>query len=756
MRLIEVAKKLGLTGQQLRHELAQVDFGVKSTDREISNQLAHGVIRFLARKYGITVQEEAEKEESSEAEAPAPAPPAEKEEEASREESVAAVPSAPSPEGGMDAAAQRKVHVLRKLSLEGVQHPVQVGVAVRPPPPRKPLTKAERDAKLEERKLEKLYRKKLGVEQQEQIKRKEGVVELPDAISVKEFAEKAGVQVPAVIAALMKNGVLATINQRMDYDTAAIVATELKVEVKKAQTTLSAERLLSGNLKALLAEDPAHLQPRPPVVTVMGHVDHGKTAILDAIRRSNVAASEAGGITQRIGASVVEHAGKKLTFLDTPGHEAFTAMRARGAQITDIVVLVVAADEGVRPTTVEAANHAKEGGVPILVALNKIDKPEADPDRVKGELAKLDLQPEEWGGTTPVVPCSAKTGKGIEDLLEHILLLADMGNLRGNPDRPAVATVIESHLDSTLGPVASVIVNTGTLRVSDVFVCGGTSGRVKSMVDDHGEKADGTGPSGAARIAGFDTVPEAGDILQVFEDAERAKKLMAEVMLVRRRDRSEGLSDLLSRLSAGKITALKIVLKADAQGSLEAIEEALSKMQAEGGISPKVIHSAVGGITEGDVMMAAASAGIVFGFNTEVSTHVEKLATKHGVQVRLYDVIYTLLDETQALLQGLIEPVEQERITGHLEVRGTFFQEKGEQLIGGKVTDGTIKRLPFRLFREGKQIGTGRITSLRHVERDIKEAKEGSECGLRIESDVTVAIGDTIEAYVKELKKKEE
>ena len=748
MRLVEVAKKLGMTGQELRRELSQVEFGVKPTDREVPEALAQGIIRFIARKYTIEVKED---------EAVAP-----QEERATTEAEATSAEAPPSsPEQGNEktpagAASGEKIHVLRKLSLEGVPSgPVHIGVPVKPPPARRILTKAQREEQLKERKLEKFYEKQRTLESQQQIKAKSGVVELPEELSVKEFAEKTGMQVPQVISALMKNGVLANINQHIDFDTASIVASELHVEVKKMQASASTEHLLAGDLKALLAaDDPALLLPRSPIVTVMGHVDHGKTAILDAIRKTNVAGGEAGGITQRIGAYEVIHEGKSVTFLDTPGHEAFTAMRARGAQITDIVVLVVAADEGVRPTTIEAIHHAKDAGVPILVALNKIDKEGADPDRVKGELAKEDLQPEEWGGKTPFVACSAKTGQGITNLLEHILLLADMAELKANPKRLVVATVVESHLDPSLGPVASVVVNAGTLHITDVFVCGTISGRVKSMVNHRGEPREAVGPSGVARISGLSRVPEAGDILQGVETEQEAKRLALKLLEARSHEKKRGLGDLITRLSEGKLTALKIVLKVDSQGSLEALQDAIAKLNIEGGVMPKIIHGGVGAITEGDVMMSAASGGIVLGFNVDMSSHVKKIAAEEGVEVRLYDVIYKLLEETGALLLGMVEPEEEERILGHLDVRGVFFEKKSEKIIGGKVLDGIIKRVPFRILREGRIVGTGRITSLRHVEREIKEAKEGSECGMRVETSSPIVMGDQLEAFVKELKKK--
>jgi len=742
MRLIEVAKKLGMTGQELRRELSQVDFGIKPTDREVPDQLAQGIIRFLARKHNITIEEE-ENTEQKIIEEEVTVEQEDKEEEKKKSE------PAPLAAQKRTEAPSKKLHVLRKLSLEDVSDAaVRAQTAVHSPAAAKAGTAARTAVR---KKVEK--KKSLAV--QEQIKKKEGMVELPEEITVKEFAEKTGVQVPEVIATLMKSGVMANINQTIDYETAAIVASELDVQVKKIETGASAEGLLSGNLAALLTEDDDSVfTPRPPIVTVMGHVDHGKTAILDAIRKTDVVAGEAGGITQGIGAYQVEHSGKKITFLDTPGHEAFTAMRARGAQITDIVVLVVAADEGVKPTTIEAIAHAKEAGVPILVAINKADKEGADADRVKGELAQHDLQAEEWGGKTPVVLCSAKTGLGINDLLDNILILAEIAELKANADRFAVATVIESHLDPSLGPVASLVVNAGTLRIGDIIVCGTTSGKVKSMDDARGSQLEVISPSGAVRVAGLSEVPETGDILQVVKDEQEARKLHMDMVQAAELRKKRGIGDLMSRLSEGKLTALKIVLKADSQGSLEAIENALKNIKTDQKVVPKIIHSAVGGITESDVMMAAASDGIVVGFTVTVSTHVERISINQGVKVLLYDIIYELLDEVTGLLAGLVEPEEQEVITGHVEVKGVFFRKKAEQVIGGVVTDGIIKRVSFRVLRGGEEVGTGRITSVRRVDKDIKEAKEGSECGLRIDSSVMIEEGDVIETYVREFKKK--
>jgi translation initiation factor IF-2 len=658
-----------------------------------------------------------------------------------------------------EGAPPHGVNVLRKLTLEGVSREA-ILKQEQELQQRRAATATKDRAKREPRKV--YQRKDIAATHtvQEQIKRKEGVVLLPSHITVKELAEKTGIQVPLVIQTLMKNGVLATITQSIDFDTAAIVAQELGVTVQRMEESASAENLLSRNLEELLKDEPENLTKRPPVVVVMGHVDHGKTSILDAIRETQVAAGEAGGITQHIGAYQVEHtpAGSSeahpITFHDTPGHEAFTAMRARGAQVTDIAVIVVAADEGVKPTTVEAVNHAKEAKVPMLVALNKMDKEGADPARVMGELSGLGLQPEEWGGQTPYVQCSAKTRLGITDLLDSIVLLAELHGFRANPKRSAVATVIESHLNPSLGPLVTVIVNTGTLRHGDVFICGRTLGKVRTMTDAHDRRLEDVRPSGAVQVAGFHALPSVGDILQVVSSEKEARDLLAAVEGKRGEKLHRRFVDLVSRLSEGKLTQLKVVLKADAQGSLEALQEALGKLTTER-VTAKVIHAAIGGVTESDVMMAAASDGIVVAFHVPVPASVRATAEREGVNVREYDVIYALLEDIEGLLKGLVEPQDIERVLGHLHVLKIFLTKKTEQIIGGRVTDGIVKRLTFRIERNGEKVGMGRITSLRKGDTDIKEAKEGAECGARVESSLPIVEGDVLEIYLKELKRKE-
>lgn len=750
---------MGMTGQQLRHELESVDFGVKPTDREIPDNLAQGIVRFIARKHklDIDIDELFGTQEGTEEQAPAEDD-AQPEEEEQDEEVVESAPAAEKKESSSGIPKESSVgpeslNVLRKLNLDNVSKEA-IAKEQEKLDAQQPSKKQLEEQKHEDKAMNK---KKPKTVVQEQIKKKEGTVLLPDLVTVKEFAEKTGIQVPKVIQALMNSGVMVTINQSIDYDTAAIVAAELGVDVKKEESVADAEDLFSRNLEQLLADEPENLVERPPVVVVMGHVDHGKTSILDSIRQTDIVAGEAGGITQHIGAYQIVHAAgdekHAITFLDTPGHEAFTAMRARGAQVTDIAIIVVAADEGIKPTTVEAINHAKEAGVPIIVAINKMDKENADPEKVKGELAAYDLQPEDWGGKTPTILCSATTKMGIDELLETIVLLAKMNDVKANPNRSAIATVVESHLDPSLGALATVVINTGTLKVSDPFVCGSTYGKVRAMMEAHGARLESVGPAGAVRLSGFDGVPEVGEILQVVSSEQQARNVVQEMQKIGDSMQKRSFADLVSRLSEGKLNLLRIVLKADTQGSLEAIREALAHKATEE-VSVKVIHAAVGSVSENDVMMAAASDGIVIAFHAPVSNSVKRTAEREGVKVQEYDVVYALLDEIDALLQGLVEPVEEEQILGHLEVKEVFLTKKKEQIVGGKVTDGVIKRLAFRLMRGGEQVGEGRITSLRRIDKDIKEAKEGSECGMRVETGMLIEVDDILEVYHKELKRK--
>jgi translation initiation factor IF-2 len=578
------------------------------------------------------------------------------------------------------------------------------------------------------------------------------IIEIPEVITVKEFSEKTGLGAARVIGELMKNGILANINQQIDFDTAQIIADDFKLKIKKKVSSASAEDMFAGNLGALLKEDdPASLKPRPPIVVVMGHVDHGKTTLLDKIRNANVVAGESGGITQHIGAYQVELSGKKITFLDTPGHEAFTAMRARGAKVTDIAILVVAADEGIKPQTIEAIQHAQGANVPIIVAINKIDKEGADPDRVKGELGEYDLVPEEWGGKTIMVAVSAKTGLNVSQLLEMVLLTADLENLKANPDRAAVGTVIEAHLDHSLGPVATIIVNSGNLSVMDNIVVGATYGRVKVMRDFNGKPLRKAGPSTPVLIAGLSETPQSGDIFQVVPDEKLARMKAMNVKTLKEADliSKRGMGEIISQISAGKMKQLKLVLKADTKGSLEALKQAIAQIKHED-VGVKIVLSGVGDITESDVMMAMASQGIVMGFHVSANFNVKRTAEREGIEILNYTVIYQMLDDIRKILTGLLEPEIIEVILGQAEVKRIFMTEKKEMIVGCKVVHGHIEKVKVRIFRNNEKVGDGMINSLRKVDQSVNDVQEGNDCGILYSGFLPLLEGDTIEAYKME------
>lgn len=585
----------------------------------------------------------------------------------------------------------------------------------------------------------------------------EGIVEIGKTISVKEFAEKTGIPVARVIGELMKNGILATINQIIDYETAAIVATDFKVKIAQRHETATTEQLLAGDLNDLLREDdPKALVERPPVVVIMGHVDHGKTKLLDAIRETDVVSQESGGITQHIGAYQVTYKGKKITFLDTPGHEAFTEMRARGAKVTDIAILVVSAEESVKPQTVEAYNHAKAAGVPIIVAINKIDKPGADIDRTKREVAEMGLQPEDWGGDTIMVPLSALTKQGIDKLLESILLIAELKNLRANPHRPAIGTVIESNLDSSLGPIATVVINTGSLKVGDSVVVGGAYGKIKRMMDAKGIAAKRVGPSGAVRIAGLSEVPQTGDVLLVVENEKIARDKALEMGIIVREKRlaSSSMREILKRIQSGELRVLKIILKADTQGSLEGIMNALNKIETSE-VKVQVIHSGVGHISASDINMAAASMAVVMGFHVTISPQVKRTAEQMGVEARTYTIIYQIVDEVKAILEGLLDPEVTELDLGEAEILKIFLTKKNEMIVGCRVRRGKLmNNVQVRVIRSEIEVGTGIINSLKRGSEAVKEVAEGYECGVRFQGNIHLEEGDKIQAYRKESKKR--
>ncbi len=579
--------------------------------------------------------------------------------------------------------------------------------------------------------------------------------EIPDAISVKEFSEKTGLSPVKIIGELMKNGILANINQIIDFETASIIADDFGIKLKRKRSEAAIEDISTGNIEILLKEqDERDLQQRPPIVTVMGHVDHGKTKLLDAIREADVVSTEAGGITQHIGAYQVEKNGRKITFIDTPGHEAFTAIRARGARVTDIVILVVAADEGVKPQTIEALDHAKEAAVPIIVALNKIDKEDVNIDRVKAQLAELGLQPEDWGGKTPMVPVSALNGQGIPMLLEIILLIADMENLRANPNRPGVATVLEAHLDKSFGPVATIIVNTGTFHQHDAIVAGNICGRIKTMKNHLGVSLNIAPPATPIRISGLEGVPHAGDIVQVVPSFEEARRKAEQINLLRKQSSNVAsagnIEQIMSAIQAGKLKTLKVVLKADALGSLEALKLSLAQVKKDE-VSVKIIHSGVGDITESDVMMAAASGGIVVGFHTLASSHVQRVAEITGVQIFIYQIIYKLIEDLKKILSGLLEPEVTQVTLGHAEVRKVFMTEKKSMIVGCRVVDGKVEnKTRLRVLRKGELIGEGFLETLKRINDVVHEIGEGNECGMKFEGPVKLEEGDMLESWKEE------
>jgi len=576
----------------------------------------------------------------------------------------------------------------------------------------------------------------------------QGIV-LPRAISVKELADRLDVSPIEIIKRLMRNGVMATINQVVDYGAAAKVATELGFSVREEQAQA---RVKTTPPHLRFREDKeAQLQVRPPVVTLMGHVDHGKTSLLDAIRESEVAAGEAGGITQHIGAYQVDVRGQKITFLDTPGHEAFTAMRARGAQATDIAVLVVAADDGVMPQTIEAIDHARAAGVPIVVAINKIDKPDANVERVKQELADSGLVIEEWGGDIIAVPVSAKRRQGIGDLLENILVVAEVEELKANPHRRPQGVVIEAEMDKTRGPLATLLVQTGTLKVGDPVVVGTIWGKVKAMFNDKGKHIKRADPSTPAMVLGLDSVPRAGDTFLVAPDDRAARQLVSERQAkAEARARSLRLDDVYQRISSGEVKELNIILKTDVEGSIEPVRTSLEKLGTEQ-VRVRIIHAATGGITESDVMLAIASGAIIVGFNSRPEAGAKRLADAEGVDIRFYDVIYHLVEDVENALKGLREPTYTEVVEGRAEIIAIFPMGKTRKIAGTRVTEGKLVRGSMaRILRGGEVVTQARIESLKHFKEAVKEMSAGFECGILFESFDDFETGDIIEGFRRE------
>jgi translation initiation factor IF-2 len=574
-------------------------------------------------------------------------------------------------------------------------------------------------------------------------------VELPPSITVRQLADLLKVEPTRVIKQLMRKGMMASVNETIDFETARTTAADLGYDAKAAkERKAGASRQEKAKTKGK-AKSKAKLPVRPPVVTVMGHVDHGKTTLLDVIRKTNVTAREAGAITQHIGAYQAIVDGRKITFLDTPGHEAFTAMRARGAQATDIVTLVVAADDGVMPQTVEAIDHAKAAKVPIVVALNKTDKPDANPERVKQQLADLGLVIEEWGGDTVCVPISAKQGKGIPDLLENLFLVADILELKADPDTAAEGVVIEAKLDKTKGPLATLLVQKGTLKRGDIVVAGSAWGKIRAMFDDAGKQVHKAEPSAPVEVLGLNEVATSGDLFAVLADEHEARNLVEKQKQSRQRS-VLSLSALSSQISSGQVKELNIVLKTDVEGSIEPIRTSVERLGTPKS-KTRVIHAASGSITESDVLLASASKGIIIGFNTPTSPGATQLADAEGVGIHHYDIIYKLIEDVEKTLKGMLEPTYAQVLSGRAEVRAVFPRSKLGKIAGVYVLEGKATRdSQVKILRQNKVIAESRVASLKRFKEDASDVSAGIECGLGIEGTVDFQIGDIIEFYRKE------
>ena len=626
----------------------------------------------------------------------------------------------------------------------------------------------------------KVVRKKKEKEEEKEdvvevVKADDGTIILPEELTVRELAIKIGKPLPIVLVKLKQNGVIANLAQNIDYETAAIVADELGVKVRKEAVALTGEQLFRADLSQLLKdEEPELLKPRPPVISIMGHVDHGKTSVLDFVRKAKVAEGEAGGITQRIGAYQVDVGGDLITFLDTPGHEAFTIMRSRGARATDIAILVVAATEGLKPQSIEAINHAKEAGIPIIVAINKMDMEGANPDLVKKQLADQELNPEDWGGTTPCIEVSAKTGDGIDKLLDTVKIMAELQELKANPNRTAIATVIESSVQTGTGVTATVLVNTGTLHQGDAFVIYDQHGKIRTMKDYAGKQIKSALPSTPVQITGLSELPQVGDIVQIMETEKIARRKSEEVASISHEDalakrKKFSLATMKAKLAEGKLQQLKVIVKSDSQGTLEAVVNEVNKVRTEESFT-KVVHSGVGEITESDVMLASAGGSIVVGFNVETPGRIGKLAEKEGIELFTFDVIYHLTEKINDILLGKMDYAETETIVGEFKVKAIFASTKKMAVLGGDVITGKIRKLAkFRLFRmekvektemvegekkvttadEKKLIGEAKIASVQLGQKETNEINEGTECGMKVDhNNLEFLEGDILELFV--------
>ncbi|MBT2829775.1 translation initiation factor IF-2 [Staphylococcus coagulans] len=592
-------------------------------------------------------------------------------------------------------------------------------------------------------------KKNQKVQQPSEPKEMPSKITYTEGITVGELADKLGVDSSEIIKKLFLLGIMANINQSLDVEALELVASDYGVEIEE-------EVIVDDNDLSIYFDDieeDENATVRPAVVTIMGHVDHGKTTLLDSIRHTRVTEGEAGGITQHIGAYQIENNGKKITFLDTPGHAAFTTMRARGAQVTDITILVVAADDGVMPQTIEAINHAKEADVPIIVAVNKIDKPTANPDRVMQELTEYNLIPEDWGGDTIFVPLSALSGEGIDDLLEMLILVSEVQELKANANKPAVGTVIEAELDKSRGPAASLLVQNGTLHVGDALVVGNTHGKVRAMVNDLGKRIKSAGPSTPVEITGLNDVPQAGDRFVVFKDEKKARRIgeareQESILQQRQESKNVSLDNLFEQMKQGEMKDLNVIIKGDVQGSVEALAASLMKIDVEG-VNVRIIHTATGAINESDVTLANASNGIIIGFNVRPDAGAKRAADAENVDMRLHRVIYNVIEEIEAAMKGMLDPEFEEKVIGQAEVRQTFKVSKVGTIAGSYVTEGKITRdSSVRIIRDGVVLFEGELDTLKRFKDDAKEVAQGYECGITIAKFNDIKEGDIIEAFV--------
>jgi translation initiation factor IF-2 len=742
LRVHEIAKRLNLTTKETLAKLAELGVEIKSHFSTVDEKIAEELQKALSKPKELPEQKPPEEiTEKKEVVKERYIPPVGKfrEEIEETEEEVAKVPD----RFKKEIEGERIIKFKSKPGMQRAFDTIKRVDTIKKWYGFKPLHKKHDKKKSH---LQKIETKEAPLPTQPRKR----VLKFQEGTTVKEFAELIGQKVSEVIKKFMELGYMPTINQPVDVDAAQIVAESFGIKIEPTHVE-SDEPLLEEK-----EVDASRLKPRPPIVTIMGHVDHGKTTLLDAIRQTKVTETEVGGITQHIGAYKVDLKGKEIVFLDTPGHEAFTLMRARGAKVTDIVVLVVAADDGVMPQTIEAINHARAANVPIVVAINKIDKPEANVTKVKNELAKYDVVPEEWGGKNIFVEVSAKAKIGIENLLEMILLQAEVMELKADYERPAKGTIIESKLDKGRGPVATVLVNNGILKVGDAFIAGTIAGKVRALIDDSGRRIESCGPSTPVEVIGFPSVPQAGDIFVVLEDERKARqiamnRLQKQKSSEAKKIRKLSLDDLYNKIKEGNIKELNIIIKADVQGSVEAVKDALENL-SHPQVKVKVIHTGVGGINESDVMLASASNAIIIGFNIRPEPKAQLVAEREGVDIRLYSIIYDAIDDVKKALEGLLEPTITERVLGRAEVRKTFNISKVGTVAGCYVLDGVITRASsgVRVIRDNIVIYESKIASLKRFKDDVKEVQAGYECGVLIENFNDIKVGDIIENYVKE------